>query len=183
MNRERCCCNCHRVLDLNPRIKNQKYCRRKTCQRERKRHWQRQKMATDPDYRENQKTAQTKWLEANPDYWRNYRRGHKKYCDRNRLLQGKRDANRRSWNLAKMDALKYENRIIPGRYYYLRPVSADLAKMDTLAQKFLLIAEGYENYATSCKEGLNGQVDGCRLGCMPKEIKDNDPATVPREGP
>jgi hypothetical protein len=156
MDRKKRCCHCHRVLDLNPRIKNQKFCHRKICQRERKRRWQQQKMATDPDYRKNQRSAQINWLDANPDYWRNYRRRHEKYCDRNRLLQRKRDANRRSRNLAKMDAS---------------------------VQKVLLIPEGYENYATSCKEGLNVQANRCRLGCMQKETKDNDPATVPREDP
>jgi len=183
MDRKKRCCHCHRVLDLNPRIKNQKFCHRKICQRERKRRWQQQKMATDPDYRKNQRSAQINWLEAHPDYWHNYRCRHEKYCDRNRLLQRKRDANRRSRNLAKMDALKEEKGVIPGCYYYLMPVSADLAKMDASVQKVLLIPGGYENYATSCKEGLNVQANRCRLGCMQKETKDNDPATVPREGP
>ena len=92
MDRKKRCRKCRRVLDLNPRVLNHEYCGTKACQRVRKRRWQQQKMATDPDYQDNQKTAQAKWREANPDYWRNYRRQHEKYCERNRLLQKKRDA-------------------------------------------------------------------------------------------
>jgi hypothetical protein len=61
------------------------------------------RMSTDPDYRKNQKEAQINWRETTPDYWRNYRRQHEKYCDRNRVLQKKRDADRRVRHLAKMD--------------------------------------------------------------------------------
>lgn len=40
---------CQRLFVPNPRVKNQRYCNRKNCQRVRKRLWQREKMAGDPD--------------------------------------------------------------------------------------------------------------------------------------
>ncbi len=64
------CICCRRTLPANPRCKNLEYCGGKSCQRERKRRWQARKMATDPDYRENQREAFTSWCERNPDYWR-----------------------------------------------------------------------------------------------------------------
>jgi len=54
------CKHCHRLFIPNPRVIDQQYCSQKVCQRARKRHWQRQKMKTDPDYRQNQKESQKK---------------------------------------------------------------------------------------------------------------------------
>jgi len=69
MNTRNCCKNCRRIIDQpNPRIENQQYCKRKKCQRARKRRWQKRKMATDKDYQLNQKASQRKWRENNPDY-------------------------------------------------------------------------------------------------------------------
>jgi len=153
------CKHCHRILDRNPRIKKQDYCGRAPCQRARKRHWQTQKVQNDPDYRKNQKAAQDKWSEANPDYWRNYRQWNPKYSERNRLLQRDRDAKRRSRRLAKMDALKDVNAIQPASCYYLSPAVDDLAKMDTLTQKFILIPACCKDCGKSCKEGLDVQLN------------------------
>jgi hypothetical protein len=86
-------------------------------------------MATDADDQDNQKEAQAKWRAANPDYWRNYRQQHEKYCERNRLLQKKRDAKRRARRLAKMDALNDVNHIKPMGYYHIASTPSDLAKM------------------------------------------------------
>ena len=64
----------HRERPANPKVKEQNYCGRADCQRARRREWQRKKMATDPDYRENQRNSQKQWQEKNPDYWRDYRK-------------------------------------------------------------------------------------------------------------
>jgi hypothetical protein len=132
MDQRKRCKHCHRILDRNPRVKKQDYCRRAPCQRARKRHWQTQKVKNDPDYLKNKKASQDKWSEANPDYWRNYRRRNPKYSERNRLLQRDRDAKRRSRRLA---------------------------KMDTLTQKFILIPARCEDCGKSCKEGLDVQLN------------------------
>ena len=55
---EKRCAHCGCPLELNPRSKNQRYCGKKECQRARKRLWQKNKMATDPDYRANQTEVQ-----------------------------------------------------------------------------------------------------------------------------
>ena len=100
------CVHCRRRFIANPRAKNQKYCNRACCQRARKTRWQRHKMATDADYRQNQKDSRRSWQIQHPDYWRQYRAAHPQYCERNRMLQKQRDAKRRAQHLAKMDALK-----------------------------------------------------------------------------
>ena len=61
------CAHCGRLFDPNPRVKNQRYCSEKECQRVRKKLWQRHKLATDPDYKDNQKDSQKTWRENNPD--------------------------------------------------------------------------------------------------------------------
>lgn len=130
--------SCRRLFLPNPRVKTQRYCARKDCQRVRKRLWQREKMRSDPDYQENQRDCQRRWRKQNPDYWRQYRMGNPQYVERNRLLQRKRDEKRRGRNLAKMDALERVSLLESGTYYVI-PDGVDLAKMDALWRKFLLI--------------------------------------------
>ncbi len=130
--------DCRRLFSPNPRIKNQRYCDKQQCQRVRRRRWQRQKVKDDPQYRKDQKESQQCWIEQNQDYWRRYRNQHPECVIRNRFLQKERDQKRRSKNLAKMDSLK-PNSYVKAGSYYLIPGTADLANMDALSLKYLLI--------------------------------------------
>lgn len=129
---------CRRHFLPNPRVKNQRYCSREECRRLRRRLWQREKMASDPDYRANQRDCRKRWREQNPDYWRQYRMNHTQYVERNRLLQKKRDRKRHVQNLAKMDSLKRVSLLESG-IYYLIPEGVYLAKMDSLKRRIILI--------------------------------------------
>ena len=71
---------CGRLFNPNPRVKNQRYCSEKECQRAWKRLWQRRKLATDPDYKANQADSQKTWREKHPDYWREYRERNPDYA-------------------------------------------------------------------------------------------------------
>lgn len=135
MNRKIRCAHCRRLFSPDPRVKKQRYCGNEACQRARKSLWQRRKMASDADYRANQRDCQKQWHKKHPNYWRNYRRRRGGYCQRNRLLQRLRDKRRRMRNLAKMDALDQVSSFKAGTYY-LVPY---LAKMDVSAQKVLVI--------------------------------------------
>jgi len=151
----RCRCkHCHCLFSPNPRVRNQRYCSQKACQRARKSQWHRQKMKTDPDYRRNQKESQEKWRQEHPEYWREYRKNHCEYRERNRQEQRNRDKNRREKRLAKMDAIAQLNQIKAG-CYYLIPVSADLAKKDVSVREIYIIPMGYNCFPPSCKEGLD----------------------------
>lgn len=135
--------NCRRIFVPDSRVKGQRYCSKKACQRLRKRQWQRQKIKNDPDYRDNQRDAQQLWLEHNRDYWRRYRAQHPGYVKRNRLLQRARDRRRgRFPELAKMDASKDISYVKPGSYYLIS-AKGHLAKMDPLAPKYFLIPQAY----------------------------------------
>ena len=50
MNRTRRCAHCRRHFLPDPRVKAQRFCSNKVCQRARKAQWQQAKLATDPDY-------------------------------------------------------------------------------------------------------------------------------------
>ena len=133
---------CRRLFVPNPRVKTHRYCDREECQRLRRSRWQRQKIKSDPDYRDNQRDAQQCWIEQNRDYWRRYRGQHPEYVTRNRLLQRERDRKRRLRNLAKMDTSDEISFVKPGSYYLI-PAKRDLAKMDASPQRYFLIPSCY----------------------------------------
>lgn len=68
------CACCGEIFTPRLQVPNQSFCSAPACQRERRLRWQRDKMLTDPDYRDNQSRSQRAWLDRNPDYWRTYRR-------------------------------------------------------------------------------------------------------------
>jgi hypothetical protein len=135
MNRTHRCVHCRRLFYPNPRIKAQRFCSTRPCQRARKAQWQREKMATDPDYQANQRDGRNAWQKNHPDYWRQYRSQRADYCERNRLLQKHRDHKRRLRPLAKMDESAPLSFVKPGIYHLIPAVGEHLAKMDVLSQK------------------------------------------------
>jgi hypothetical protein len=102
----RICLACGGSFEPCKRVKNQKYCSKPECQRERKRRWEREKLADDPAYLENRRNSQKKWRERNPEYWRKYRERNQDYVKKNRLRQRERNARRKNKSrlIAKMDA-------------------------------------------------------------------------------
>lgn len=133
------CVHCGKPIKANPRVKNQRYCSDRECQRARRREWQREKLLNDPDYKANQRDCQRKWHERHPGYYRDYRERHPQSRERNRLLQ--RYRNSRRWTrqkIATMDAFPPAPVLTP-TLYYLLPV---IAKMDLSAQKVIIIPAG-----------------------------------------
>ena len=128
------CAHCRCRFLPNPRVKRQRFCSHKACQRARKTLWQRDKLATDPDYQANQRESQRSWQHQHPQYWQQYRHQHATYRERNRLLQQHRDRKRRRRPLAKMDMFEPVTAIQPGVYHLIPAVGPHLAKMDVLAQ-------------------------------------------------
>ena len=139
MPRKNRCAHCRRRFVPNPRVKTQRYCSRKLCQRARKAKWQRDKMASDPDYRANQRDARQVWQHQHRDYWQRYRHHHPSYRERNRLLQTHRDQKRRPKPLAKMDASVPTSFLKSGTYHIIPVLDVPLAKMDALAMTCRLI--------------------------------------------
>lgn len=160
------CVHCKQVFRPNPRVKHQEFCGHSICQKARKARWQRRKIASDNDYRLDQKESHHLWIKQHPDYSSKYRKSHPEYCERNRQLQKLRDAKRRAQRLAKMDALDQLKPVNPGTYYLI-PLGPDLAKMDALTQRITIIPCGYKSNSSSCKKGLDRQ--GQRFGVKPEK--------------
>ena len=74
------CANCRRMVPANPRVKNQNYCSGKARQRVRKNKWKQSKIASDQDYKNDQRDCHKQWLEQHPGYYRNYRKQNPDYC-------------------------------------------------------------------------------------------------------
>lgn len=110
------CLNCHLEKDANSHLREQSYCGMHECQKARKRIWQKQKMASDPDYRETQSNNLKDWRKNKPlhEYQRTYRFENPKYVKANRKKQKARNRKRQKQNksasrnvIVKMDALTY----------------------------------------------------------------------------
>lgn len=140
------CANCGRAFSPDPRVKNQRYCTEKDCQRARKRKWQKEKLATDSDYKANQRACQIEWHARHPGYYQEYRRSHPSYRERNNLLQRCRSAGARV--IATMDELKHASGNKSGTVLLL-PL---IAKMDASVSRVLLIPITYDHGAVIAKE-------------------------------
>jgi len=111
--------------------------------RVRKRNWQKEKLAKDPDYRANQAEAQQQWRSRNRDYWREYRRRNPAYTETNRIRQRERNRRRRRGSgIAKMDEQKGKTVIRSGRYRLVPLGGGGIAKMDALIVEIGVIPEG-----------------------------------------
>lgn len=142
------CTHCGCLFVPDPRVKNQRYCGDKGCQRARKLKWQKEKIGNDPDYKANQRACQSDWHKRHPGYHKKYRRDHPDCRERNNLLQRCRNAKARM--IAKMDESKPTPVNKPG-VFYLLPM---IAKMDALPQKVLLIPI-VTIRGSDCKRGLD----------------------------
>ena len=157
MERRRCQ-GCGRLFVPSARVGDrQSYCRRKECQRTRKRRWTREKMRRDEAYRLNHARAQQSWRERNPGYWRRYRAEHPAYTERNRQAQKQRNRRRRSVQgaafatVANRDAVQREEAGISG-LYKLTPVGGPLiAKMDEILVEIRSVSTGYGLPGGDCK--------------------------------
>jgi len=130
------CCNTF----FTPRNKHQIFCTKPKCQRARKALWQRNKIATDPEYKEGQHLSNQKWLANNPDYWTKYRQKNSEKADRNRALQRVRNQKTQSVKtigIAKMDSRKSSNQRLLGQFWLIPTI----AKMDPV-KIFITTAPG-----------------------------------------
>ena len=140
---EKRCLFCKRPILVHPAVADQWYCSDPECQKARKRNWQKEKLAKDPDYRANQADAQRQWRSRNRGYWREYRKRHPAYKEANRIRQRERNRRRRAGSgIAKMDEQKGKKVIRSGRYRLVPLGRGGIAKMDELIVEIEVIPEG-----------------------------------------
>jgi hypothetical protein len=142
---KRRCKSCNEYF--SPRNSRQHYCTKDDCQRKRKSIWQKRKLTSDPDYRQNQADAQELWRSKHPEYMRAYRKRHPEYVERNRHLQAERRQRNDAWRpllpnpadgVVKMDASNRQLRVIAGTY---KLVPIDVVKMDVITVQLSILEE------------------------------------------
>jgi hypothetical protein len=94
------CCYCQQVFQPAPYHPHQLVCNQPACQRQRRRDYHRQKITSDPLYRQVCLESPRKWRDTHPHYWKRYRHDHPQQAERNRQQQRWRDEKRRLVNLA-----------------------------------------------------------------------------------
>jgi hypothetical protein len=97
---DRRCPYCQRLFQPSRFHPQQTVCSRLSCQRQRGRDYHRQKIASDPIYRQVCLDSPRKWRQAHPGYWKDYRRDHPEEVERNRQRQQLRDRRRQLVHLA-----------------------------------------------------------------------------------
>jgi len=97
----RCCPHCH--TDFVPSIfrPQQFVCSRPECQRRRRAENRRQKLETDPVYRQVVRDSQQQWWMEHPNYQKQRRQQHPEVVTANRQHQQKRDQKRRLQRLVR----------------------------------------------------------------------------------
>ena len=147
---EKACLCCNRRFTAHPAVRNQLYCGDAECQKARRRTWQKEKLANDDVYRQNQASAQQQWQSRNKGYWSEYRKRNPAYTERNRIGQKERNRRKRSRPMiAKMDEHGAEKVITSGRYKLVPVCGAMIANMDELIVEIGVISRG-------CSAAANG---------------------------
>lgn len=162
MQRTFICVCCGMQKAANPKLKGkQRYCSDHECQKARKAAWQRQKTASDPEYRSDQKERLISWRKHRPlhQYQAQYRRRHPEYVEDNRRAQKLRNWKRGQTSdlIVKMDA----STDINTDTYILTPLRRNKAgmivKMDALLVQlavFQRLNGSGRSPNRDCKNGL-----------------------------
>jgi hypothetical protein len=133
----RYCEACGEAFRPRAQVRQQRFCGKAACQRERRRRWHAAKRCGDSDYRGNQAEAQRAWARDHPEYWREYRRTHPEYTERNRESTRLRQRERRRQDsaaqedasmFAKMDASTPISGLSSGTYRLVTTGPEEFAK-------------------------------------------------------
>ncbi|MGN8134605.1 hypothetical protein ACTJLC_07745 [Paraburkholderia sp. 22099] len=146
------CIACGVLFNPRSQIPHQRYCSATACQRERRRRWQRERLRSDPDYRDNQARAQQTWRSRHPDYWRQYRASHPAYRERNCAMQRKRNARQRSGPVANIDVSPACRPLASGFYVLRRAAATNIAKMNACTVHIAVLSAPDGPPMHGCKE-------------------------------
>jgi hypothetical protein len=97
---ERRCRYCQKVFQPSKFQPRQAVCGESGCQHKRRTDYHKEKIASDPEYREGCRDSPRKWCARNPEYWKQYRQKNPAVAERNRQQQMLRDRKRKLCNLA-----------------------------------------------------------------------------------
>ncbi len=134
---DRRCPYCQQVFQPARYHPQQVVCSQPACQRQRRRDYQRQKIASDPVYRQVSLDSSQKWRRAHPGYWKQYRQHHPEQAERNRQRQQRRDQKRRLLNLANNN-LALDLKCSAAEVWLLGPAARHLANNNLAACQVMI---------------------------------------------
>ena len=111
------CKACGLERERNYRLgnKEQQYCRNRDCQRARRREYQRNRLQSQPIYRQKQRNCQIRWRRHEVSfakYQQAYRENHPEYTAKNRQQQQQRNTKRRQKVVSQSDAVPMPDPVI-----------------------------------------------------------------------
>lgn len=155
---QRSCRFCQKPFEPSRFHPEQRACSDTACQRLRLQENRRQKLLSDPEYRQGCRDSACQWRRSQPGYWKHYRATHPQSRERNRIQQQYRDRRRRLANLANNNsALPLTS--FPATVWLSGPLAGDLANNNLApAHVVVLQAPGGQPPLTpaSCKQQLFG---------------------------
>ena len=137
MTQVRRCPYCHDSFQPSVYCPQQIVCSRAECQRRRRSEYHREKLQSDPEYRQVARDSQKKWRQAHPGYDQKYRVQHPEYHQRNRQRQQLRDQKRRIGLLAKNN-LALDLKRSAAEVWLLGPQASHLAKNNLASAEVLI---------------------------------------------
>lgn len=159
------CRYCQQVFQPASYHPQQRVCSQTACQRQRRRDYQRQKIASDAVYRQVSQESSQKWRRAHPGYWKQYRQRHPEQVERNRQRQQRRDQKRHLVNLANNN-LALDLKSSAAEVWLLGPAARHLAN-NTLATCQVMIfqspATSVPTFSASCQQHPSGLAPGISL--------------------
>lgn len=159
------CPYCQQVFKSTLYHPQQRVCSLPACQRQRRRDYHRQKIASDPVYRQVCLESPRKWRQAHPGYWEKYRATHPQQVERNRRRQWHRDQKRRLVNLANNN-LAFDLKHSAAEVWLLGPTARRLANNNVAPCQVLIFqADGSPApvLPASCQQHPSGLASGCGL--------------------
>lgn len=157
MGEPRCryCQKSFRPSKFQPR---QMVCSEADCQRQRRTEYHKEKIVSDPEYRQVCQDSSRKWRAANPDYWKQYREEHPASTQQNREQQKVRDRKQRLCQLANnTSALDLKHSA--AQVWLVGPGAVDLANNNSASAQIWVIETlppGRAPAPPSCKQHPSG---------------------------
>jgi len=153
------CRYCQKLFQPSKFQPRQAVCIESGCQRRRRTDYHKEKIASDPEYREGCRDSPRKWRIRNSDYWKQYRLKHPASVENNRRQQKLRDQKRKLCNLANnTSALDLKHSI--AEVWLTGPGAEHLANNTLAAAQVWVIqtlTPGRVPVLPSCKQHLSGQ--------------------------
>lgn len=162
---DRRCRYCQQIFQPALYHPQQVVCSQPTCQRQRRRDYHRQKIVSDPVYRQVCLESPRKWREAHPGYWKQYRRNHPQQLERNRQRQQLRDQKRRLVHLANNN-LASDLKHFPAEVWLLGQAARHLANNNLAPCQVLIFhppSPSVPLSSASCKQQPSGVASAAGL--------------------